>query len=86
MFARQERETGKLTFQLQPNAKTVSVPKDKPVDAMTPAAPKKIRIARISACSGLEEHAGDTEYQYAIGSPAVVGKLHPPELPMRIDG
>ena len=42
ILARQERETGELTFRLLPKAKTVSVPKDKRVTARSPAAPKKI--------------------------------------------
>jgi hypothetical protein len=86
ILARQERETGELTFRFLPKAKTVSVPKDKRVTARTPAAPKKIGIAHVSAFSGLKDLAGYTEFRYARASPTVLGKIHGHELPMLIDG
>jgi hypothetical protein len=60
ILARQQRETGELTFQLLPKAKTVSVSKDKQITARTPAARKKIGIANVSALSGLTDLAGYT--------------------------
>ena len=86
ILARQERETGELTFRLLPKANMVSVPKDKQDTARTPAAPEKIGIAHVSAFSGLKEYAGYTEFQYARASPTVLGKLHGHKLPILIDG
>jgi hypothetical protein len=86
ILARQERETGEFTFRLLPKAKTASVPKDKRVTARTPAAPKKIGIAHVSALSGLKDLVGYTEFCYARASPTVLGKIQGHELPMPIDG
>ena len=76
VLACQERETGKLTFRLLPKGKTVSVPKDKEVTATTPSAPKTIRIAHVSAFSGLKDHARYTQFRYARASPTGFGKIH----------
>jgi len=86
ILARQERETGELTFRLLPKANTVSVPKDKRGTVRTLAAPTKIRIAHVSAFSGLNDLAGYTQFCYARASPTVLGKIHRHELPMIIDG
>jgi hypothetical protein len=64
----------------------VSVPKDKRVTARTPAAPKKIGIAHVSALSGQKDHAGYTQFQYSRASPTVLGKIHGYELPMLNNG
>jgi hypothetical protein len=58
IIARQERESGELSFPLLPIAIMVSVPKGKQVTARTPAAAKKIGIAHVSASSGPKDHAG----------------------------
>jgi hypothetical protein len=63
----------------------VSVPKDKPVTARTPAAPEKIRIAHISAFSGIKDIAGYNEFRYLSASPTVLAKIHGYELPLIID-
>jgi len=86
MLAPQERETGELTLGLLPQAKTVSVPKDKRVTARTPAAPKTIVIAHVSAFSGLKDQAGDTEFGYTRASSTVLGKIHVHGHPMLING
>jgi len=86
ILPRQERETGELTFRLLPKATMVSVPKDKGVTARTPAAPKKIGIAHVSAFSGLKDLAGYTEFRYARASPTVLRRIHGHELPVLIDG
>jgi len=75
-----------LTFRLLPKAKTVSVPKGKQVTARTLGAPKKIRIAYISAFSSLKDRAGYTEIRYARASPIVLGKIHWHKLPRLING
>lgn len=64
----------------------VSVHKDKRVAARTPAPQKIIGIAHISTFSGVKDHAGYTEFQYARASPTVLGMIHGHQLPLLIDG
>jgi len=84
--ARQERETGELTFRLLPKPTMVSVPMDKWITARTLAAPKKITIAHISSSPGLKDHAQYTKFRYARASPPVLTKIHVHQLPMLING
>ena len=86
ILARQERETGELTFRLLPKAIMVPVPKGKWVTARILAALMKIRISHVAAFSGLKHHVGYITFQYARASPTMLTMLSEHKLPMLIDG
>jgi len=64
----------------------VSVPTDNQVAAWSPATPTRIRIAHVTALSGLGDHTGYTAVQNGMDSTTVLERIDGCELPMLIDG
>jgi len=75
-----------FTLTLQPNDKTVLVPKRTHVAARTLAKIKIVRIAHVSAFSVVKDHVRYTEFGYAKALQTICSRIHPHRLPMVIDG
>jgi len=80
-LAWQVRKTAELTCPQLPKATIVSVPNDKPVPAMTPAAPYNIYITHVTAFVWQKHYVGYPESSTPVPLPMFLGRYMGKESP-----